>query len=242
MRETMAPWRQPPLTQEEEDDLFMLLLADDTEDAPWMVMGDLQFWSASQFAASLRSYAHQRRLPWYVASMHPIQYSWPNTADKKTLAPDVYVAFVAERARSSYDVEAEGQFPAFVLEVVSPSSQIRDTQNKRRAYEMLGVKEYVLFTPRANAPSMLSGYRRNAEGKFEPWRQDANGRLKSEVLGLTLLVDGDLLRAETPEGRILPTLEEAELDQAREAQARQVAEEEVDRLRRDIARLRREST
>lgn len=37
-----------------------------------------------------------------------------------------------------------------------------------------------------------------------------------------------MLRAETPEGRILPTLEEAE--------------EEVERLRRDIARLRREST
>ena len=228
MRETLAPWRNPPLTQEQEDDLFMLLLPDDTEDAPWMVLGDLQFWSASQFAASLRSYAHQRGLPWYVASMLPIQYFWPDTAEKKTLAPDVFVAFVAERVRSSYDVEAEGQFPAFVLEVVSPSSQARDTLDKRKAYEMLGVKEYALFTPRSNAPSTLAGYRLNAVGKFEPWRQDANGRLKGEVVGLTLFIDGNLLRAETPEGRILPTLEEAE--------------EEVERLRRDIARLRREST
>ena len=79
MREVLAPWRQPPLTQEQADELFMLLLPDDTEDAPWMVMGDLQFWSAAQFAASLRSYAHRCGLAWYVASMLPIQYVWANS-------------------------------------------------------------------------------------------------------------------------------------------------------------------
>ena len=42
-----APWRRPPLTPEQEDDLFMISLEDDTEDALWMTMGDLQFWSAS---------------------------------------------------------------------------------------------------------------------------------------------------------------------------------------------------
>ncbi len=52
-----TPWRQPPLTKEQERQLFMLLLEDDAEDAPWMVMGDLQFWSASGFAQSLRAYA-----------------------------------------------------------------------------------------------------------------------------------------------------------------------------------------
>lgn len=222
MREVLAPWRQPPLTQEQADELFMLLLPDDTEDAPWLVMGDLQFWSAAQFAASLRSYAHRRGLPWYVASLLPIQYLWANAPAKKTLAPDVFVAFVTERVRSSYDLEAEGQFPAFVLEVVSPSSEARDTLDKRKVYELLGAQEYALFTPRANAPSTLEGYRLNAAGTFEPWRQHETGTLKSEVLGLTLLVDGSLLRAQTPEGRILPTLEEAEaeLDRAREAEAR----------------------
>ena len=39
---TRAPWRHPPLTPQEEDHLFMLMLDDDTEDADWMVMGDLQ--------------------------------------------------------------------------------------------------------------------------------------------------------------------------------------------------------
>ena len=32
---------------------FLSSLEDDTEEAPWMVMGDAQFWSASRFAHSL---------------------------------------------------------------------------------------------------------------------------------------------------------------------------------------------
>ena len=134
-------WRHPPPTKEEIDDLFMLMLEDDTEDAPWMTMGDLQFWSASSFAHSLRSYAHEHGLGWYVACMLPIEYEWPNAARKKVLSPDTFVAFVEERARTSYDVEAEGGFPPFVLEVVSPSSTARDQQEKRLAYELLGVRE-----------------------------------------------------------------------------------------------------
>ncbi len=50
-----VPWRQPPLTRQQQHELFMLLLEDDAEDAPWMVMGDLQFWSASSLAHSLRA-------------------------------------------------------------------------------------------------------------------------------------------------------------------------------------------
>ena len=35
------------LTKEQADQLFLLTLEDDTDDALWMTMGDLQFWSAS---------------------------------------------------------------------------------------------------------------------------------------------------------------------------------------------------
>src|SRR5215210_5927883 len=205
-----VPWRQPPLTKEEENDLFMLLLEDDTEDAPWMVMGDLQFWSASGFAHSLRSYAHERGLGWYVAGMLPITYDWPNAARKKQLSPDTFVAFVEERARTSFDVEAEGGFPPFVLEVVSPSSTTRDEQEKRHAYELLGAREYALFTPREGADSALAGYRRGATGQFEPWPPDEQGRLWSAVLGLSLVARGALLQAQTAEGRLLLTPEQSE--------------------------------
>jgi hypothetical protein len=61
---TLAPWRQSPLTKEQEGDLFMLLLDNDEEDAPWMVMGDLQCWSASRLAHSLHNYALEQHLGW----------------------------------------------------------------------------------------------------------------------------------------------------------------------------------
>jgi len=233
-----TPWRQPPLTQAEADDLFMLMLADDTEDAPWMVMGDLQFWSASGFAHSLRNYAHEQGLPWYVASMLPINYKWPNAARKKTLAPDTFVAFVPERSRTSYDREAEGVFPPFVLEVVSPSSTTRDELDKRHAYHLLGAREYALFTPRDGMPSILEGYRRNAAGEFEPWPLDDQGRLWSEVLGLRLVIRGALLQAETPDGRLLLTPEQAEEARARGEDARQRLEDA--RQRAEEARQRAE--
>ncbi len=226
-----TPWRQPPLTKEQENDLFMLLLEDDTEDAPWMVMGDLQFWSASSFAHSLRSYAHEQGLGWYVASMLPITYDWPNAARKKQLSPDTFVAFVEERPRTSFDVEAEGGFPPFVLEVVSPSSTGRDQQEKRHAYELLGAREYALFTPREGAASTLEGYRRSATGQFEPWPLDEQGRLWSAVLGLYLVARGALLQAQTADGRLLLTPEQSEA-------ARRRAEEEAERLRRELERYR----
>jgi Uma2 family endonuclease len=240
-----TPWRHPPLTPEEEDTLFMLLLADDTEDAPWMVMGDLQFWSASGFAHSLRTYAHEQRLPWCVAGMLPIVYDWPGVANRKQLSPDTFVAFVPERTRTSYDLAVEQVFPAFVLEVVSPSSTKRDRQDKRRAYEMLGAREYALFTPREGAHSRLEGYRRNAADRFVRWPVDGQGRLWSSVLELYLVAQGTLLQAQTREGRLLLGPEQeaqarrrAEEIARQEATARRRAEEEADQLRRELERYR----
>ena len=233
-----APWRQPPLTKEQEDTLFMLLLEDDTEDAPWMVMGDLQFWSASGFAHSLYNYAHEQGLPWYVASMLPINYDWPGVVGKKTLAPDTFVAFVPERERTSYDLEAEGVFPPFVLEVVSPSSTRRDYEEKLQAYDLLGAREYALFTPREDGASTLEGYRRVASGVLESWTPDAQGRLWSAVLGLSLVVRGVLVQAETPDGRLLLTHEQEAEGRRQEAEGRRRAEENVERLRHELEQLR----
>lgn len=206
-----------------------------------MVMGDLQFWSASSFAHSLDNYAGDQGLSWYVASMLPIEYDWPNAARKKKLAPDTFVSFVPNHSRTSYDLAEEGIFPPFVLEVVSPSSTGRDQREKRYAYDLLGAREYALFTPHTGEPSLLEGYRRNAAGQFEPWLPDADGRLWSDVLRLYLVVRGAILQAQTPEGRLLLTPKQseeerqrAEEERKREAQARQQAEE--DRARERQAR------
>ncbi len=243
-------------------------LEDDTEDAPWMSMGDLQFWSASGFAHSLHDYVEEQGLDWYVAAMLPIFYRWPGVPDKKQLAPDTMVAFVPDHPRTSYDLEAEGMFPPFVLEVISPSSVGRDEVEKRRAYDLLGAREYALFRPRQGRASTLRGYRRGEDGQFEPWLPDAQGRLWSDVLGLYLVVRGQLVQAQTSHNQLLLTpgqnaaarrqaeaarqqaeaaRRQAEQEQAREAEARRQAEQEQAReaeARRqaedEIARLRRE--
>lgn len=239
-------WR-PTLTKEQSDQLFMLTLEDDTEDAPWMTMGDLQFWSASSFAHSLRNYARERGLCWYVASMLPILYLAADSPRKRQLSPDLFVAFVAEHARQSFDAEKEGGFPPFVLEVVSPSSTERDELDKRRAYALLGVQEYAIFTPRDGRESKLEGNRRDAAGQFVSWLPDDQGRLWSKTLGLFLAAHGPLLQAETANGERLLTPEQsgaalraAEAAREQEAIARHEAEAEIARLRQELAQLRGE--
>lgn len=229
--------KQPLLTKEQEDDLFMLIVEDDTEEAPWMAVGDAQFWSASSLAHSLRIYAHEQGLAWYVASMLPINYTWPGVSRKKTVAPDVLVSFVPERVRASYDVAEEGVFPPFVLEVVSPSSVVRDTVEKYRIYDALGAQEYLLFTPEADeAP--LQGYRRGASGTLEPWPLDAAGRLHSAVLDLTFMASGMMLQAATPDGRLLLTPEQSEEARRQAEDAQRRAEAEAARLRAELERYK----
>jgi len=200
-----AMWR-PVLTPDEADDLFMLTLEDDTEEAPWMVMGDPQFRSASGFAHSLREYAKETGLGWYVAAMLPILYRWRTLPRKNQVAPDVFVAFVDAHDRQSFDAETKpGGFPPFVLEVVSPSSRKRDKGDKRIAYGLLKVREYALFWPQGPGRGTLTGYRRSASGRFVVWKPDRDGRLWSEVLGLYLLARGQEVRAQLPDGRLLPS-------------------------------------
>lgn len=219
------------LTKDEADALFFATFEDDTEDAPWMVMGSPQYAATSDFFQSLREYAQRQQRPWFVAGMTPILYRPPGLRRRKQVAPDVFVALAPDRPRSSYDSDAEG-FPPFVLEVVSPSSAHRDQREKREAYERLGVQEYALFTPNVDRPTELNGYRRSAEGHFESWPKDARGRLWSDVLGLFLLRQGMTLRAATPDGQLLSTLAEA-IDAYRQA------ETENERLRHEVERMRR---
>jgi hypothetical protein len=157
----------------------------------------------------------------------------------------VLVARVDPHFRSSYRLEEEGMAPAFVLEVLSPESRQRDTIVKRRAYEGMGVEEYLLFDPMGGLLTpRLQGYRREGDRLVE-WGRDEEGRLWSEVLGAWLRVVGDDLRLERQDGTLEPSPAEtearAQAEQARareEAVARERAEEEVRRLAEELARLR----
>lgn len=228
-----------PLTETE---FFLLTVPDDTEEQPWMVMGDPQFWGATEFAATLDLYGRRHNQQWYVAGMLPILYRRPTGSKgrKGQVAPDVLVARgVPRHARHSYDLEAEGVFPGFVLEILSPSSFEHDLTDKLRLYDVLGAQEYVIFAPEPGllAPP-LQGYKRGASASFEPWLPGDDGRLWSAELGLYLSAEGDILRAFQADGQPLLTRWESEQAQLHAEQAQLRAEEESARLRAELDRIR----
>ncbi len=258
---TLPRWRVPLPTPE--DDAFMRALADDTDDleeSPWMSMGLAQSVSAASLYFSLHIYAETTGRDWFVASMLPIVYPWPlpaslrafepdaadtRAARGKKLAPDTLVARGATTVgrTTSYNLVKERGFPPFVLEVVSPTSKRRDEEDKRRAYDLLGAEEYVVFTPpwRRRAATLV-GWRRGAGrdgavGRFEAWPAERDGALWSQVLELFLFVEGQRVAARTVEGEMLRTPERENAERRAEAAQRREAEENrrAESLRRQRA-------
>jgi hypothetical protein len=222
---------------------------DDTEEAPWMVMGTPQWTAATVLYSALHGELQSRQPAPFVAAMLPIRYYPIPGGEVEQLAPDIMVAWVPSHHRNSYDVEREGVAPAFVLEVVSPASQTRDLLVKPERYERMGVEEYALFAPPTPDGALLlepplQGYRREAgSGEFVRWEADGEGRLYSAVLELWLVAREGELRVQRPDGSwVLTPAEErqarraAEVAGQREAQARRAAEAEVARLRAELER------
>lgn len=163
-----AEWVQSSLTQEQSDRLFMLLLDDDGPQTSQLVMDDLKFWAVSSFVHSLRDYAHEHDFGWYVTAFLPLNFILPTSSREFQICPDALVAFASECARQTFDAAREGGFPPFVLDVISVSEVEGAEHEKRNVYELLGAREYALFTPGNATQSKLEGYRRGVDGQFEP--------------------------------------------------------------------------
>ena len=108
-----------------------------------------------------------------------------------SIAPDVFVVFgVEDRQRQNYKLWEEGQAPAFVLEVASPSTWRDDLGRKRSVYARLGVREYWQYDPLgAHLPERLQGERLTGSGYVRQpavTEPDRALTLRSETLGLEL--------------------------------------------------------
>ncbi len=121
-----------------------------------------------------------------------------------SIAPDVFVVFgVEDRQRPNYKLWEEGQAPAFVLEVASPSTWRDDLGRKRAVYARLGVREYWQYDPTGeHLPARLQGERLTPSGYLrQPVATGLDGTLtlRSETLGLELLaVPGREMRFRDP--------------------------------------------
>jgi Uma2 family endonuclease len=250
----LAPASAPHLSKLE---LFLRTTPSDTEEAPWMVMGDLQVRDIDLLKPILRLHIEQQQLPWYLASYLKISMRRPESDELLDVAPDLLVAEAADQLRTSWNIAAEGKPPEFVLEVASGRSWTRDTKEKPDIYGAMSVTEFAICAPERRRGPQLFGYHRNASGQFVDWRPDNRGVLWSRTLSLGLYVEQRLwLRAVDQEGRRLPApheslaVEQAARREAErraaeevvsrqaEAQARANAEAEVARLQEELRQLR----
>ena len=152
---------------------------------------------------------------------------------RAVVAPDVFVVIGtpkrAEHPRDTYKLWEEPKGPDFVLEILSSSTWEADLGPKRALYASLGVAEYWLLDPTREhlLSPPLRGMRLVGRSYRDlPFRQPAAGAnapsLRSEVLGLDLLLDRGALRFRDPAtGEDLLSHEEAVA--AREAARRRVA-------------------
>jgi Uma2 family endonuclease len=159
---------------------------------------------------------------------------------RKNVSPDLMVVkgVDRDRPRRVFKVWEEGRGPSATIEITSRKTRAEDTDTKFQLYqEVLKVREYFLFDPLDEyLKPALKGYRLR-RGVYVPIEPEAE-RLPSKELGLHLEKHGQALRLwNAATAQWLPTWEEAF---QQEQQARQGMEAENERLRRELAELRKQ--
>src|SRR6185312_2814417 len=173
----------------EDDRAFLLAFVDDTEESPWMVASDYHLLALNAAVLPVRLYLTSRRPDLYISGELAVRYPKPDGTTGQ-IGPDMLAAYAPRRLRDSFNVAKEGVFPAFVLEIVSPESDRRDKHDKARLYDLLGAVEYAIFDPRGREGRQLWGYHRDEQEAWVRWPGAQRETLHSEVLRLTLEVDG----------------------------------------------------
>ena len=124
----------------------------------------------------------------YVASEMVVYYP-----GQPRFVPDVLAVTDADpHERTTWVVSAEGKGLDVVVEVLFHGEARKDLVANVERYAALGIPEYFVFDRRALS---LRGWRLQGDspGRYEPLLPQA-GRLRSEVLGLELTIEGTRLR------------------------------------------------
>ena len=153
---------------------------------------------------------------------------------RRCFAPDVFVAFgVSNKERRSWFTWKEKKVPDVMFEFTSKETREEDLWTKRGLYQWLGVKEYFLFDPLDEyLEPRLQGFRL-IDSEYHAIPETNNG-IQSESLGLTLSADDNMLALiETATGKRLLQLHELQ-------EAYQSAEKEIEKLRDELERLKKQ--
>lgn len=168
--------------------------------------------------------------------------------ERQSISPDVFVVRgIEKKVRRIYNLDVEKKSPDFVIELTSRHTKVEDLGNKRIIYADLGVREYFIFDPLdGSITPQLRGFRLEG-GEYIPL---VGTPLRSEVLGLDLVIEQDQLRFYNPQtNERLRFHAEAEAARREAETARQEAEaaqrkieEENAHLREELERLRKTKT
>lgn len=163
--------------------------------------------------------------------------------------PDLLVAFDADPAaylaRNGYVISEQGKPPDFVMEVASPSTGRRDTQDKRIIYATLGIPEYWRFDETGQHHGTRLAGDRLSDGQYVPIpiAELPNGSLQghSDVLNLDLRwTEGQLGWHDPETGRHVATLSSEREALAREREALAEAQARIQELETQLRQLRDE--
>jgi Uma2 family endonuclease len=110
--------------------------------------------------------------------------------------------------------EEYGKYPNVIVEILSDSTAKTDKNFKKTTYQdTFRTPDYFWFDPYTLE---FAGFHL-LDGEYQPLQPNEQGHLWSQQLGLYLGVHEKLLRYFTPDGQLVPTLEEM-AQQAQQAQ------------------------
>ncbi len=150
----------------------------------------------------------------------------------KVISPDVFLVKGAKKGdRRTYKIWEEKRSPNVVIEISSRKTKRDDFDKKMKLYAELGVKEYYIFDPDyPKKRPAFNAYRLSGEQYLPVFI--TNGRVFSQEMGLELVDTGETLRLFNPKTKqFLLTPDE-------ESEARERAESELARLRKELAELK----
>ncbi|HSK77673.1 MAG TPA: Uma2 family endonuclease [Thermoanaerobaculia bacterium] len=212
--------------------------------------------------------AEQGRTDYFVGGNMFVYYSreqarevWEEVTKRRqkrtARGPDVFwvEGIDPDREREAWVAwEEDGRLPDVIFELLSPKTEETDRTTKKQIYQdIFRTAEYFLCDPRKKT---LEGFRLIG-GVYQPIAPDAQGRLPSERLGVTVTFwrglaktkVRDWVRLFRPDGTLVPTPEEREEAERRRADAErqraeaehrraEAAEQRADAAEAEIARLR----
>jgi Uma2 family endonuclease len=180
----------------------------------------------------------QEKNDYYASGNLTIYYNEEQLKKRDFCGPDFFVVLDTEkRPRKSWVVWGEqGKYPNVIVEILSDSTDNIDRTKKKILYQnTFRTPNYFWFDPNTLE---WQGFRL-IEGQYQAISANEQGYLWSEELGLYLGIFDRKLRYFTVDGQLVPTPQEAELQQ-RQAKEQILLEKEQERQAKEQALLEKE--